>query len=427
MSAYEQVKKTVLRRIEDGDIDPAASRSEVRAAISDAVDAYQQQAALSDGVTPASHPEELVERVLASVVDYGPLTDLLAADDIEEILIQGERVSYITSDGRVQYLAPTASEQELRQYVERLLATSAEDVQLDRSSPVDSVGLPGGDRLSVKIPPAADELTVAYRKVVAKRPTLAGLVADGVMTAEAASFLWALMQTRSRVLVAGAKGAGKTTLINALLAAIPAHRVVRVNEEERELTTPLMVGGYTRADDRKPGQTLRELIRADLRFRPDVLVVGEVRGEEAYELLRPLNAGCGFLSAVHANAASTAIEALAEAATTAVGTMDEAQLRRQFARYIDFVVFIDADEHLEDADSPDNRRQITDISWVTPELRDGQVVYEPLLCRDELGLPLYWTGARPRPEVERRLERAIGGATVKDLLAGETTLVGGAP
>lgn len=416
-TAYSIIRQRVLDAVEAGDIVPTGDRDAVRDGIAEVVRAYQAEAHTGDEHPPLSDIDRMVERVLESVVDFGPLTGLLARDDVEEILIQGSRISYLPAGRKMRQLASTATEAELRQYIERLLQNATSEWQLDSSHPTVSVGLPGSRRLSVKIPPVVDELTVAIRLPVEHLPTLRQLVAGGQLTSAAAGMLWTLMRVRSRVLVAGAPTAGKTTLAKALLAAIPHHRVVRVNEEARELFTPLTLGGYAQANDR-PGQTLRDLIKADLRFRPDVLVVGEVRGAEAVELLRPLNAGVGLITTVHANQASDAIDALTTAARQAPDALDDVTMRRMFARHIDFVVFLDVDE---DTDGEVMQRQLMEISWVDPELRDGHVVHEPIFQREELGMPLEWTGAKPREDVVRRLERGLPrGVTLKGVLAGET-------
>lgn len=416
-TAYRLLRTDAMRRVQAGEIDPQGDRAVVRAALATVVREYQDRAHLDDDLAALTNPEGMVDRLLLAVCDYGPLTPLLERRDIEEIQIQGARVAYLTAGRWVRHALPT-SEEENRSYVERLLTTAAtSDRQLSASNPSLTVGLKGFARLSVKIPPIVDELTVSLRKVVLRNPTLGLLVEGGSLTPAAASLLHALMQIRSRVVVAGAPTAGKTTMTNALLAAIPQTRVVRVNEEDRELYADLMLGGYAMANDR-PGQTLRDLIKLDLRFRPDILVVGEVRGGEAFELLRPLNAGVGLLTTVHSNQASDTIDALATAATHAGEKIGDDTLRRLFAAAIDFVVFCDADEPLEGSEGH-KRRQVTEISWVSPQLVGGTVVYEPIFRRETLGQPLRWTGASPDPATTARIERALPpGVTLTALLDG---------
>jgi pilus assembly protein CpaF len=419
-SAYEAIKAMTLRRVEAGDIDPQADAELVRGQIAEVVGAYQRDAHLDDALTALADPEAMVARVMAAVCDLGPLTGLLARGDVEEIMIQGAHLSYITADGRTHFPTHAVGEAEYRQHIERLLQATGR--QLDASTPIVVVGLDGRTRLSVKIPPVADELTVCIRRQVLRRPTLRDLIAQGSLSPPAAGLLWALMQIRSRVLVAGAPFAGKTTLLNALLAAIPAHRVVRVNEEARELSAPLMLGGYCQASDR-PGQTLRDLVRADLTFRPDMLVVGEVKGAEAYEVIRPLNAGTGFMTSVHCNAAADAIDVLTACAAMAGEKMDPELIRSLFAAAIDVIVFVDADEAaLRDRDRA-ARRQVTEIAWVEPQLRQGRAVLEPIFRREALGRPLTWTGARPHPDVVARLDKGLAatetGVTIERILEGD--------
>src|SRR5262249_28997211 len=151
--------------------------------------------------------------------------------------------------------------------------------------------------------------------------TLEDLVARDALTHEAAGFLWALMQLRSRVAISGEPGAGKTTLAAALLSAVPATHCVRSCEEIRELAVPIMHGTYYEV--RLPGLDgsgeidLRALVKFVLAMRPDRIVVGEVRGAESFELTRAINAGCGFLCTVHANSAGDAVNALVNAALMA--------------------------------------------------------------------------------------------------------------
>ena len=426
-TAYQHIHGLVMEAVKDGTIDPSADPDVVRSRVAEVVRLYQRDAYASETRLALSKPTETVDRLVRAVCGLGELGELLDDPDVEEIHIQGRRIIYWTGDGDVRFLTHTPSEQQLTQYVRRMLQTMATgDRELSAARPVVTVGLANEvGRLAVKVPPVVPELTVAIRKTVLRSPTLEALVARDSLTWAAARFLQTLMAFRSRVIVAGAPAAGKTTLMNALLRAVPPKRVVRVNEEDRELTAPLTLGGYATASD-MPGQTLRDLIRADLRFRPELLVVGEVRGSEAYEVLRPLNAGCGFLTSLHCNSANQAVEALANAASLAFNgaVTDTTGIRRLFTPLIDVVVFCDADVH---PDGAARLRQVVEIASVDGLTPEGDVVYQTLFERPGgLGDELRWTGMLPRPDLAARIQRALPrGVRLRDLLAGDRSHVAG--
>jgi pilus assembly protein CpaF len=251
------------------------------------------------------------------------------------------------------------------------------------------------------------------RRYVVRRVTLDDLVRRGSLSAEAAAFLWAVMQVRSRIAVSGEPGAGKTTLLAALLAVAPAHHCVRCCEEIREVSVPLPHGGYYEV--RPPGLdgrgeiTLRELVKFSLAMRPDRIVVGEVRGAEAFELSRAVNAGCGFLCTVHANNAPEALHALVNAALMAGENVTERVVRKVFGTSLDLVVHVDRDDasrQIRDG-YVGIRREVMEISAVAPALHDD-FTCEPIFVRRGLGHPLEWTGTLPERLVDR-VDRALDG------------------
>jgi pilus assembly protein CpaF len=215
-----------------------------------------------------------------------------------------------------------------------------------------------------------------------------------------------MMQVRSRIVVSGEPGAGKTTLAAALLSAVPTAHCVRSCEEIRELAVPILHGGYYEV--RPPGLDgdgeigLRDLVKFVLAMRPDRIVVGEVRGAEAFELTRAINAGCGFLCTLHANGARDAVDAIVNAALMAGENVTESIVRRIFVGALDLVVHVDRDEG---AGERRVRRQVTEITAVVPSLAEG-VTYEPIFVCDRIGAPLSWTGVVP-PMLEARLNRAL--------------------
>ncbi len=149
-------------------------------------------------------------------------------------------------------------------------------------------------------------------------------------------------------------------------------------------------------------------------MRPDRIVVGEVRGAEAFELSRAVNAGCGFLCTVHSNSAAEGLDALVNAALMAGENVTERILRKVFSESLDVVIHVDRDDMAGDADAL--RRQVVEIAAVVPALRDDFTV-EPLFVRDGLGAPLRWTGALPA-RLEQRICRAVPQAPLHALLSG---------
>jgi pilus assembly protein CpaF len=150
-------------------------------------------------------------------------------------------------------------------------------------------------------------------------------------------------------------------------------------------------------------------------MRPDRIVVGEVRGAEAFELTRAVNAGCGFLCTVHANGAPEALHALVNAALMAGENVREQVVRRVFSESLDLVVHLDRDDVPSDRDGI--RRQVMEITAVVPALSDD-FTCEPVFVREALGRPLEWTGAVPE-RLARRVERVLPpGTTLRSLLEG---------
>lgn len=404
--AYDVIRREVHAHIERRRLRPDVDLEAVRTEIASVVDEYQRAALLGEHL-PLADPAELRDRVLRAITDLGPLTDLLARRDVEEIFIEGPRVSYLDGSGRLRGLTVPTSEEENRQVVERMLA--ATDRQLNTKHPMVQARVLGGSaRLTAAIPPIGDQLSATVRRYVVRNVTLDDLVARDSLSVQAAGFLQLLMQLRSRLTISGEPGAGKTTLLAALLAAAPASHCVRACEEIRELAVPITHGSYYEvrppALDGTGEITLRDLVKFVLAMRPDRIVVGEVRGAEAFELSRAVNAGCGFLCTVHANSAAEALDALVNAALMAGENVTERIVRKVFSESLDVVVHLERDD-VTAGETDAARRHVVEIAAVVPALRDDFTV-EPLFVRDGRG-PLRWTGALP-PSLAARLARVSG-------------------
>jgi pilus assembly protein CpaF len=413
--AYDTIRREALAGIERRRLQPVGQLADVRAEVERAVDDYQRRARLGEEV-PLGDPLGMVQRVLRSITELGPLSEVLERRDVEEIFVEGARVTYLDAHGRLRGLAEPTTEDENRQILDRLLA--ATERQLNAKHPiVQARVLDGTARLTAAIPPIADRLSATVRRYTVRAVTLDALVEREALSRPAAAFLWAMMQFRSRTVISGEPGAGKTTLCAALVSAVPASHCVRSCEEIRELAVPLVHGAYYEVRpaglDGTGEISLRDLVKFVLAMRPDRIVVGEVRGAEAFELTRAVNAGCGFLCTIHANGAADALNALVNAALMAGENVTERIVRKVFSEALDVVVHLDRDDANQGAGRV--RRQVTEITAIVPSLADTQTC-EPLFARSGLGRPLEWTGALP-PGLADRIDRVLPrGVRLHDLM-----------
>jgi pilus assembly protein CpaF len=421
--AYETLRRVAAERIEELKLDPSQDVEEVRAAVTGLVDGYQARARGGTGLRPLRDPAELTRRLMHSLTGYGPLTELLDRPDIEEIFIEGPRVSFIDSSGRLHGLNAPTSEEENRQIVDRILSTT--NRRLDTSNPIEQARvLDGRARLTAVVPPVADHLSVTIRRYTVKDYDYDFLIDRGALTPAAAGLLWAAAQGTTTIVFSGPPGAGKTTMLSAFLRSVPNDKCVRVCEEVRELHVPIVHGSFYEASpptlDGNRRYTLRDLVKVVLAQRPDLICVGEVRGSEAFELTRAVNAGCGFACTVHSNSARDALNALVNAAVMAGENVTESIVRRVFASSIDLVVHLDRDMRpIRNEDGGGLQRQIREILTISPSLSADDFTTEPIFVRETMGAPLRWTGTLPTPDLTERIERTLPeGVTVQAILSG---------
>jgi pilus assembly protein CpaF len=287
----------------------------------------------------------LTELILREAVGLGPLEELLADPAVEEVMVNGHEHVYVERGGRIERTEVSfPSEGALRDAIERILTPLGRRV--DELSPMVDARLEDGSRVHVVIPPlAVDGPTVSIRRFAAARPGPRELVELGTLTHELHDQLAAAVGARRSILVSGGTGSGKTTLLNALSAFIdPEERVITIEDAaELRLRQPHVVRLESRpANVEGRGRvTIRELLRGALRMRPDRIVIGEVRGGEALDLLMALNTGHeGALSTVHANSPEDALRRVETLALMAgVGLPHEA-IREQLGRGLDLVIHL---------------------------------------------------------------------------------------
>jgi pilus assembly protein CpaF len=423
LNAYERLRCDVLAEVKDRSLDPA-DHSVVARLIDDVVARYQATSRTGLGGRPLADQADMIARLRRSLLAWGPLTELLACDDIEEVFIRGGDVTYIDGHGRLASIDEPVTEDELRSIVDRLLATSGASIDETKAFTQATV-LDGRVRLGVVIPPVADCLDATLRKYVARRETLAELVALDTLTRPAAELLDAAMKAKTGILASGQPGSGKTTLLNALMRAIPSNHRVLCCEDVRELSAPIRHGNYylTRpaGPDGHGEVSLRDLVRMVLGMRPDWICVGEVRGSEAYELTRAGNAGTGLLCSLHANSAADALQALVSTAIMAGANVPAPVVRQIFSSTIDLVVHLDREDVQYKRDQTRIRRRVMQIVAVPP-MQGAEVEFtvEPIFTRTHFDAPLRPTGA-PLPDVlHERLDRVLRahGSSVTDVLEG---------
>jgi pilus assembly protein CpaF len=306
-------------------------------------DAVRELVAAEAGLLGNEAREELAERIVRDSVGLGPLEELLADPEVEEVMVNGAERVYVERGGVVEATEVRfADEDELRNAIERILAPLGRRV--DELSPMVDARLGDGSRVNVVIPPLAiDGPAVSIRRFGVRRPGPDELVELGTLSAEQRDRLEEAVGERRSVLVSGGTGSGKTTLLNALSSFVASRERVVTIEDAAELR--LQQPHVVRLESRPAGVegrgevTIRDLLRNALRMRPDRIVIGEVRGPEALDLLTALNTGHdGALSTVHANSPADALARLETLALMAGVGLPHAAIAAQVRRGIDLVV-----------------------------------------------------------------------------------------
>ena len=298
-----------------------------------------REAAVLDGAARA----ELADRIAERAFGLGPLEPLLADPAVEEVMVSGTAPVWIERGGRLERTAVRFSdERELRDAIERILAPLGRRV--DEAEPLCDARLPDGSRVNVVIPPLAlDGPVLTIRRFRRRGFTAEELVANGTLSRPLLDFLARAVRARATILVCGGTGSGKTTTLNVLSGFIGAgERVVTIEDAaELRLSQPHVI----RLEARPPNLegrgevTIRRLVRNALRMRPDRIVVGEVRGPEALDMLTALSTGHdGSLSTIHAGTPAEALRRVETLALMAGLGLPHAALREQVADAFDLVV-----------------------------------------------------------------------------------------
>jgi pilus assembly protein CpaF len=359
---YQELKFTLHRKLLDAiNLDALASidndriRAEVRQAVRALVDAEPTPLTASEKYT-------IAEEVLNEVFGLGPLEPLLQDPTISDILVNGARQVYIERRG---ILEPTNvrfhDDSHLLRIIDKIVSQVGRRV--DESNPMVDARLIDGSRVNAIIPPlAVDGPLLSIRRFGTDKLMPADLVAKLALTPGMMQFLEAAVKTRLNIIVSGGTGAGKTTLLNALSAFIsPKERIVTIEDAaELQLKQPHLARLETRPANLEGQGSVRQrqLLVNSLRMRPDRIIVGEVRGEEALDMLQAMNTGHdGSLTTVHANSPRDAISRLEVMVSLANANMHLSAIRQQIASAVHILV--------QAARLSDGSRRVVNITEVT--------------------------------------------------------------
>ncbi len=427
--AYEELRHQALEAIRIRSID-LREIGEVRSLIQQLVNQYQADATSGGSRRPLSDTAAMMSRLSRSLLEFGPLTPFIDGSlEYEELIIHGSNVMYVDTDGRMLAWPDPISEEEVTHVVHKLLATVGQAV--DESRPVIQAQiLDGSARIGVVLPPIADAIDVTIRRYLSKRETFLELIEWEAISRPAAQLLTAAMTTPTGVIVTGQPGSGKTTLVNAMLRSAPPTLRVIACEDTPEISVDHLHAARWKTRQAGPDGSnevnLRDLVKISLGMRPDLIVVGEVRGSEAYELTRAGNAGAGMLSTIHANNARQGLQALVSTAVMAGPNVAPEQIRTVFSSIVDLVVHTAKEPFSAVAEGRGGRRKIMEIVAV-PAMQSDEFDFttEPIFHRESFDHELRWTGAPLPMDLEQRLDRVLTpmGTNVTALLSGTRQLV----
>jgi pilus assembly protein CpaF len=379
--SYYEVKGTIFGALIEAidlaqlaRLDADAAREEIRDIVNEII-------AIKNVVMSISEQEELLDDICNDVLGYGPLEPLLARDDIADIMVNGSGTVYIEVAGKIQRTGIRFRDnQQLLNICQRIVSQVGRRV--DESSPICDARLADGSRVNVIAPPLAiDGPALTIRKFRKEKLTLDQLVKYGTITPEGAQILQIIGRCRVNSIVSGGTGSGKTTLLNCLTQFIDnTERIITCEDAaELQLQQPHVVRLETRPPNLEgEGQvSMRDLVRNCLRMRPERIIVGEVRGPEAFDLLQAMNTGHdGSMGTLHANNPREGLSRLESMITMGGFSLPSRTIREMICASVDVVIQV--------ARLRDGSRRITHITEVMG-LEGDVIITQDLFVYDLMG------------------------------------------
>jgi pilus assembly protein CpaF len=381
-SEYQQVKADLHRKILDrldleklGRTPSAAAREEVLQVIRSTVNSEAVPLSFAER-------ERLSREILDEIFGLGPLEQLLKDPTISDILVNRFNKVYVERAGKLEITGLSfKDDQHLMQIIDRIVSRVGRRV--DESSPMVDARLADGSRVNAIIPPLAlDGPVLSIRRFGREPITARNMIENRTLTEAMLEVLSSMVKGRMNILISGGTGAGKTTLLNVLSGFIPQYERVVTIEDAAELQ--LKQEHIVRLETRPPNiegkgaVRQRQLVINSLRMRPDRIIVGEVRGEEAFDMLQAMNTGHeGSLTTVHANSPRDALARLESMFSMANLNIPERAIRQQIASAIHVVVQI--------ARLPDGTRKVISVSEITG-MEDDSIWMQDVFTFDRLGM-----------------------------------------
>ena len=420
--AYYETKSTIFGALIEAidlsqlaRLDADSAREEIRDIVNEII-------AIKNIVMSISEQEDLLDDICNDVLGFGPLEPLLARDDIADIMVNGSGTVYIEVQGKIQRTGIRFRDnQQPLNICQRIVSQIG--LRVDEASPICDARLPDGSRVNAIVPPLAiDGPALTIRKFKKDKLTLDQLVKFGTITQQGAEILRIIGRCRVNTLVSGGTGSGKTTLLNCLTEFIDDDERIITCEDAAELQ--LQQPHVVRLETRPPnlegeGQvTMRDLVRNCLRMRPERIIVGEVRGPEAFDLLQAMNTGHdGSMGTLHANNPREGLSRLESMITMGGFSLPSRTIREMITASVDVVI--------QAARLRDGSRRITHITEVMG-MEGDVIITQDLFVYDMLGedakgniigrhrstgigRPRFWDRARYYGE-EQRLAVALDAA-----------------
>ena len=345
-----------------GNLEPAQVREEISDIVAEII-------SMRNLVISAAEQQVVIGDICNDVLGLGPLEPLIARDDIADIMVNGADKVYIETDGRIELTdIKFRDNAQLMNICQRIVAAVGRRV--DESSPICDARLADGSRVNVIVPPLAiDGPTLTIRKFKREKLTLEKLVEFGSLSAPAARVLQIISAVRCNILISGGTGSGKTTLLNCMTRYIDqTERIVTCEDAaELQLQQPHVVRLETRPPNLEGAGaiTMRDLVKNCLRMRPERIIVGEVRGPEAFDLLQAMNTGHdGSMGTIHANTPRDALSRVENMVAMGGYSLPAKAVREQIASAINVIV--------QASRLRDGSRKITHITEVVG--MEGEVV-----------------------------------------------------